>query len=437
MISARPQFGENRAVHFSLRQSKRISKVILFIVLAVPAFHCVAQETSDLAPPDSPSQAGSLPYESSDKDLTLDALGNDGSAGTKDSSGDLDLSLDQLDSGDGNSGESGASANSSAGEDMDSGSSTGNWRDNLRFVVDVAFRPGYFGQTGNFGNSTFVGIDLHKVFSSDQGDIGTLTMQPFLTRIDNVQDAPLSIHEDPHDWAIDWRITNFNYTAVGRGKTNFRIGSFEIPFGLEQIVNTNGTLRDYTHFENFGLKTDWGVTLNGEQNDVEYELGVTRGSGVRYRRRDGPYLLAGRIGTSRDKPVVLGISALHGETINFGPIGGTDRRSRVGIDTTVGAEKYVFKSELSMGFENDDRVFTGLFEIDSFNSDESLLIYNQFVVRGISDTDVWDYEVRDSIGVRWQADSSLALSSQLSHFFDAPGSESRGTTIEVQARYRF
>ena len=138
MISARPQFSENGAVHFSLRQSKRISKVILFIVLAVPAFHCVAQETSDLAPPDSPSQAGSLPYESSDKDLTLDALGNDGSAGTKDSSGDLDLSLDQLDSGDGNSGESGASANSSAGEDMNSGSSTGNWRDNLRFVVDLS-----------------------------------------------------------------------------------------------------------------------------------------------------------------------------------------------------------------------------------------------------------------------------------------------------------
>lgn len=440
-------------MHLPVRKLKRVLSPALFVALITgPCLFCAAQIKIDNTPPPKPIEAfknanakakpwkatlnqkevsRSLPFESGDTDLTIDSVGDDGS------SGDLDLSLDQLDSNAQNSGENGASANPSSTEDMGWKSTTGSWKDNLRFAIDVAVRPIYFGPTGDFGNFTFVGIDLHKVFSSDQGDIGTLTMQPFLTRIDNVQNFANSVHEDPHDWAIDWRITNFNYTAIGKGKTNIRIGSFEIPFGLEQIVNTNGTLRDFTHFQNFGLKTDLGVSLNGEQNDVEYELGVTRGSGSRYRRRDAPYLLAGRIGTSRDKPVVLGISALHGETINYGPAGGTDRRSRVGIDMTVGAEKYVYLSELSTGFENDGRTFTGLFEVDSFNSDESVLIYNQLVVRGINETGAWDYELRDSIGVRWQADSSLVLSAQLSHFFDALGSNSRGTTIEVQARYRF
>ena len=342
-----------------------------------------------------------------------------------------ELSLDDLDS------KSDRSGDGDEEEEQEEASASPGWKDNLRFTVDVATRPTYFGPTGDFGNAAFLGIDLHKVITSEDGDIGTLTLQPFLTRIDNIQDARQSIFEDRHDWAIEWRIFNFNFTKYGKGKTNFRIGHFELPFGLEQIINTNGTLRDYTHFENYGIKNDWGVSFNGENKEFEYEVGLTRGSGNFYRRRDDPYVVSGRIGTSRDESVVLGLSGLHGETLNFDSGGGTTRRSRLGLDMTVSNEQFVYLSEFSAGVEDSDPVFTGLFEIDIYNEDETLLLYNQLVVRGIEQANDWDFEVRDSIGVRWQPNSHWALSAQVSHFFDAFGPARRGTVLEIQSRYRF
>lgn len=345
------------------------------------------------------------------------------------------LTLDALDSSEPDTGTSSGVKSKTSSLSTDAQSNT--WRDNLRATLDLSVRPTFFGQTGEFGNSTFIGIDLLKVFTSDTGDFGTLTLQPYLTRIDNIYDAPLSSFDDQHDWELIYRIFNFNFTGKGKGKTNYRIGHYELPFGLEQIINTNGTLRDYTHFENFGLKSDWGVTFNGENSDAEYEIGLSRGSGNEFRSRDDPYILAGRIGTSRDELFVLGASALHGETLNFTPTGGTTRRTRVGIDMTFADESLVYLAELSAGFQDDSRVFTGLFEADWFNKDDSVLLYNQFVVGGLGVSSDWDYEVRDSFGIRWLPDTHWTLSTQLTHFFDSLGSRGRGTTVELQARYRF
>ena len=435
---------------------------IFLLLISVPSLGLIAQEIEPQALIESavssrrttPSSGAAVAPKTSPKTsskntslLDLSKLGGDDESeppapsddkpvakGTKETS---ELSLDDLDS------KSDASdGDDDEEQDSQEASSAGGWKDNLRFAVDVAVRPTYFGPTGDFGNAAFVGIDLHKVITSEDGDIGTLTLQPFLVRIDNIQNAPQSIFDDRHDWAIEWRIFNFNYTKHGKGKTNFRIGHFELPFGLEQIVNTNGTLRDYTHFQNFGIKNDWGVSFNGENKDVEYEVGLTRGSGNFYRRRDDPYVLAGRIGTSRDKSMVLGLSALHGEILNFDSQGGTTRHSRIGADLTFTGEKFVYLSEISAGVENDDPVFTGLFEIDAYNKDETLLFYNQFVVRGIEQSGDWDFEVRDSVGIRWTPDTHWALSTQLTHFFDVLGSARlgsarRGTSLQFQARYRF
>ena len=75
------------------------------------------------------------------------------------------------------------------------------------------------------------GLDVHTVIAGKRGDIGTLTFQPYLLRID---DAPAAggLFEDEHDWALQWRIANFNYTGLGHGRFNVRVGHFEIPFGL-------------------------------------------------------------------------------------------------------------------------------------------------------------------------------------------------------------
>lgn len=309
------------------------------------------------------------------------------------------------------------------------------WKDNLRLTIDSANRTVYSGRSGKAGGLGFVGIDLHKVFTDDRGDWGTLTLQPFWTRIDNLDFDPATFQGDS-DIELEYRIFNFNYTRHGKGKTNFRIGHFEIPFGLEQIINTNGTLRDYTHIQNFGLKSDWGVTFNGQASGVEYEMGLSRGSGNEWRRRDDPYIVAGRIGTSRDEPVILGISAFQGKVLNFGPGDETVQRGRVGADFTFADEKLVWLAELSAGYEDDDRAYTSLLEIDWMNPLETVLAYNQTQLRGFGRSDGWDNEFRNSAGFRWTPTAHHAISCQLSHFFDTLASENRGTVFEFQLRYR-
>jgi len=227
---------------------------IFLLLISVPALGLMAQGNEPLALIESATSSrriqaspdtASLKTSSQSTLLDLTKLGEDETEPpsplddgpvAKNAQKTSELSLDDLDS------KSDAVEGDGDEEGRREASDLGRWKDNLRFTVDVAVRPTYFGPTGDFGNATFIGIDLHKVITSDDGDIGTLTLQPFLTRIDNIQNAQQSIFEDRHDWALNWRIFNFNFTKYGKGKTNFRIGHFELPFGLEQSVNTNGTL---------------------------------------------------------------------------------------------------------------------------------------------------------------------------------------------------
>ena len=348
------------------------------------------------------------------------------------------LSLDSLGGDDttvglGNSEASKAGVKSKVATDVGSN----DWHDNLRQTIDLSFRPVYSGPTGRFGVVSAVGLDLLKIFSNKEGDWGVLTLQPYLLRIDNIDFPNQSVFEDRHDFELQYRIFNFNYTGFERGKPNLRIGHFELPFGLEHVNNTNGTIRDFTHLQNFGIDTDWGVSLNGDASSVEYEVGLTRGSGNKFRSREDPFVLAGRVGTPRSDPVAIGVSALHGEFLQFDGAGGTIRRSRVGIDGTWSDEKYIWLGELSAGFEDDNRAYTGLIEADWYNRDETLLVYNQLVVRGIGDTTGWDTEVRHALGFRRECCRHLAISGQINHYFDRLGPLSRGTEIQWQARYRF
>lgn len=368
----------------------------------------------------------------SSQPLSLDTLDSLGKSAKETATGktSTDFSLSQLDQ---------ASSESDSSELVDF--TPQSWTDNLRSTVDLSYRPIYSGRTGSFGGFAFAGIDLHKVFTDRKGDWGTLTFQAYWTRMDNQPPMP-SIFDDDSDFELVYRILNFNYTGRGKGKTNFRIGHYEIPFGLEQIVNTNGTIRDFTHDENFGFKSDWGVTFNGQASGVEYELGLSRGSGNEWRRRDDPFIVAGRIGTSRDQPVILGISAFYGDVLSFEPAGGTIERARVGTDFTFADEKLIWMGELSAGFEDNDRAYTALLEVDWTDAKETWLAYNQIVLRGFGRVTGWDNEFRNSIGVRWTPDQHWTFSSQISHFFDALETEtlaidSRGTVLEFQTRYRF
>ena len=365
---------------------------------------------------------------SDDDDISLDLLEAGGDDDTDVDTDDDALSLDGL--GDGNS-----AADALAEPDM-VGSK---WTDNLRKVWDLSVRPEYNADTDGFAVSTFIGLDVHKVFTDREGDWGTLILQPYLTRIDNLS-PQLAFFDDPHDFELICRICNFNYTRYGRGKTNFRVGHFEVPFGLEQIVNTNGTLRDYTSLRNFGFKSDWGISLNGETSNIEYEVSLTRGSGDGFRRRGGPYLVAGRVGTQRDNPVVIGASALHGQTYDFF-VPGTTRRTRVGVDLTVGIDAFAWMTELSAGVDDDAGVFNALIEWDWHSKSETVLVYNQLLLRGfnpgLNAAAGWDVGTRNFLGVRWQKTSKWSLSGQWEQSLHALQGEPNEMRLALQARYRF
>ena len=151
--------------------------VLALIVILCAASLVVGQE------PKSDAQAFSLD--------ALDDLGKDTGpnqksatqqAADQNSSGSSEFSLKMLD--EPGAGDEGNQLDEQSRPAEFSGQS---WTDNLRFTVDLSYRPVYSGRTGDFGGLGFVGIDLHKVFSDKEGDWGTLTLQTYLTRADNFQ----------------------------------------------------------------------------------------------------------------------------------------------------------------------------------------------------------------------------------------------------------
>lgn len=137
------------------------------------------------------------------------------------------------------------------------------FQENLRATLDLSTRISHNDDTNNNHHLHVAGLDLHKVFSNDTGDWATVRAQLYLLRQENGPGGPAHpFLEGSDDWELQPRFLDVNFTALGEYIPNVRIGHFEVPYGLEQIINTNGTLLDYRHPQNIGrVKPDWGVTL--------------------------------------------------------------------------------------------------------------------------------------------------------------------------------
>jgi len=186
---------------------------------------------------------------------------------------------------------------------------TSAWLGNARWSFDASTR--FIHANDEPSGLYALGLDYYNVFSSARGDLGTLIFQPYLVRVDEDQAIP-GLSSQKSDSGLRWRIANFNYTGVGRGRFNVRLGHLELPFGLEQIVQTNGTINQMNALANTGIKTDWGVTVNGELPNLEYEVGFLRGGGNGLRTDADGYFV-GRIGLPRTRTWWLGVSGISGE----------------------------------------------------------------------------------------------------------------------------
>jgi hypothetical protein len=307
--------------------------------------------------------------------------------------------------------------------------------ENSRWSIDLATRVM---RNTDKNHNTFmhtVGLDIHKVFSSSTSDIGTLMFQPYVVKLNNANNIPF-FFDDGNDTQLIWRITNFNYTGLSQGKFNMRIGHFEIPFGLEYQVDTNGTLRQLTSNDR-GLKADWGVSLNGIMPSFEYEVALTRGSGNEITSKYNPHVFSGRIGTLANRNLVMGLSWFTGDVLRKN---GITERQKVGVDVSYYYYQWQFMAEFSVGQTAQNDTVNGFVEALWTNAKENIKTYiqlgyqsseiNSEVSNKANSTSYW------VIGAQWLSYSGFDVSAQYKHKLEDTPSIDIDPILSVQLRYR-
>lgn len=295
--------------------------------------------------------------------------------------------------------------------------------DNTRAAIDLSSR--YTAVSGENVALSVVGLDVHSVISGSKGDIGTLILQPYLIHLDPgpPSSSPL---DNPR---VQWRISNFNYTGLGHGRFNIRVGHFEVPFGLEQVIETNGTLNQMNSPSALGLKADWGVSVNGTLPWLEYEFAQMQGSRDRFSTAGDGYL-AGRVGLPRTGYFWLGASFLRGDT---GIDDATPVSERYGVDLgwrlPLG---WTFLAENIRGETDGRRVSRWLTELNYSTPMESGLFYLQ-----LRRDDDWGTASRRDhrlqLGGRFVVARDFTLSFEYGQAFDSGAADDTAT---FQFRYR-
>lgn len=325
-----------------------------------------------------------------------------------------------------------------ASEQLPGGGSLAEWlplpdwlSKNLRLSLDLSSRANYSEEREEFFFNQFIGLDLHKVMSGPKNDLGTLTVQIYGTRIDNVEPTP-PVFDDDHDWELIYRILNFNLTSLAEGKFNLRVGHFEIPFGLEYPLTTNGTFRQFLSPRNLGLKSDWGVSVNGVISNVDYEFALTRGSGNEYEDDNTPYTTGGRVGV-RDPRRQAGLSGYYAQL----PVQvGTSERWRLALDGQIYEGAFGLLAESGYGETDGLGVSNHLIETNWVNPDETWLVYLQTRIFVQEFARRWDESLSTALGVRWTPDNHWALSAQLTQDLLPFSSLARDTVVSIQVRFR-
>ncbi len=301
------------------------------------------------------------------------------------------------------------------------------WNENLRVSIDGSARTVWNG-SNELTRFIFAGLDVHKVVSTQQRDWVTLTLQSYLTRVDNGPQGPHPIFDDADDWALVWRIFNANIKILKDGGLNLCLGHLELPFGLEYPINTNGSLRNYQHQRNFkGIKADWGVSLNGTVNRFEYEVAWTRGTGNRYRDQ-GSGAFSGRVGTARNGNLVWGLSFLEGDLLT--PINTLFACRRLGADVQWYVRQWGLLGEVAVGRDagsRDVQQFIG--EINWRNNRELAFSWLQVIHRNIEQST----SLEAIFGVEYMVFKGASVAMQHAQEID-PNNKGK-TTFQIRYRH--
>ncbi len=296
--------------------------------------------------------------------------------------------------------------------------------DGTRWTIDVSARVSTPSREPEVVTQEFVGLDLHKVVSSRHYDWATLRVQLYGSRIDGLGRS---------DTDLQYRFVDLNITRFFNGMLNLRVGHFEVPFGLEYPIDTNGTLRDYLSGTNLGLKSDWGLSVNGVLPSFEYELALSRGSGNEYDDGGDPFIVAGRVGTSRDRNLIVGLSGFCGRLYDQPD----QTRTRIGLDAQYFYRLFSVLGEFNAGRTGSNDEITGLAELNWRSPNERWRPYFQTVYQVHESVSRWDAMVHLNLGIEVHFNRHFDVAFQHRQdvaTFDTAPLDGFST---VQARYRF
>lgn len=171
----------------------------------------------------------------------------------------------------------------------------------------ILYKEAYLSGRYSFGLDNIegrnsLGFILFGTFSGSEGQIGDMNVQ-FRTTYYNDQFAfgkkmPREYTERLNDFEVEVHNAYLRLRALPP-MLNVRIGHFYVPYGIQPWTDTHGTLLQSPAMEFSGIDRDWGVALEGQNDKLEYQLGLTRGSGMEYFERNNNFALAGKLSTPR------------------------------------------------------------------------------------------------------------------------------------------
>jgi len=317
------------------------------------------------------------------------------------------------------------------------------WQDAYQQVtaVDASVTGLHTRRSQDWGGAYTFGLDHYARLSNETKDLATINLQLYLTRFED-HPMPPGFADGPTDWEFTPRINTINWHVSGDGRFNIKVGHYEMPYGIEHTINSNGTLRQFTTGPNLGTKVDWGITLNGTLPKFLYEVGVGRGSGMDFKSDGNPHLLVGRIGSPVNTQnfwgtgqTAYGLSFFQGDLLR--PNGTHQQRWRIGLDGQHYLGPVGLLGEVSVGqTEGRDQV-NGLVEVNLTNPSESLLLYSQYRWQYQDLPSGWADGSSLAIGVRYAPSYRWALSTQFSQPLRDMVPAPDNYVFALQARFRY
>ena len=287
--------------------------------------------------------------------------------------------------------------------------------------------------SGDSGFLNFAGIDFTKDFGNATGDYGELLVQVYVASASNLENVP-GFFESPDDKPIQFRNLYFKYKGLNRGKTQIKVGHFELPFGLEYRNDTNSTLLQYGNQFDPGMKVDWGVSVVGYVSKHVYEVALTRGSGNEWKSSGSPFLVSGRLGSSGIGNIDYGFSWLTGRVAR--PGGTTSERDRFGLDISWYFRDFSLMGQHYVGKNDDAKIRRTLVEASVGYGFDEWLIYGQWHDYSM-DQQIHDDRSWFTLGLRWEPDTHWLVEMEYRKDRDAFLNSTKEEALRTQIRYRF